>query len=218
MIQIHALCSMSAAEEPRAILLLDNQMFQVQIFHIFQELIKCERNLSSYVFLICGHEKLPLNSIRYLSKCCPEAKIVVMYPKKDKRRYIEHADAGVLAYVREDIPIDDLQQILILVSKGYSILSADAYEYTLTDMRKMKKPSQVSVTIDQYLAQYPNLNKTECQIIEHIYLGKSNKEIAKSLFLSEGRVKNIITHLFDIFQVHDRHALVTRFFSQITSE
>ena len=47
----------------------------------------------------------------------------------------------------------------------------------------------------------------EQQIIEYIVEGKTNKQIAQILCLSEGRVRNIITDIFNKLKVKDRTQL-----------
>ncbi|WP_327194586.1 response regulator transcription factor, partial [Paenibacillus larvae] len=54
-------------------------------------------------------------------------------------------------------------------------------------------------TLDQY-----GLTKAEQAIVEKISEGLSNKEIAGTLFLSEGTVKNYISGILDKFSLRDR--------------
>ncbi|WP_315861987.1 response regulator transcription factor [Paenibacillus larvae] len=53
--------------------------------------------------------------------------------------------------------------------------------------------------MDQY-----GLTKAEQAIVEKISEGLSNKEIAGTLFLSEGTVKNYISGILDKFSLRDR--------------
>jgi DNA-binding NarL/FixJ family response regulator len=48
------------------------------------------------------------------------------------------------------------------------------------------------------------LTQAEQQIVKHIADGQSNKEIAASLFLSEGTVKNYISEILDKLELRDR--------------
>ena len=50
------------------------------------------------------------------------------------------------------------------------------------------------------VAEQYNLTKRERELVELIYQGKSNKEIAEELFLSESTVK---THIYNIFRKMD---------------
>ncbi|NLD20753.1 MAG: helix-turn-helix transcriptional regulator [Clostridiales bacterium] len=59
--------------------------------------------------------------------------------------------------------------------------------------------SDIKVRIDEVCVQY-KLTPREKEFIELIYSGKSNKEIAEVLFLSESTVK---THIYNIFRKMD---------------
>ncbi|WP_072328896.1 MULTISPECIES: response regulator transcription factor [unclassified Paenibacillus] len=48
------------------------------------------------------------------------------------------------------------------------------------------------------------LTATELQVVEHIAEGRSNKEIAQDMFLSEGTVKNYVTDILSKLGVRDR--------------
>lgn len=50
----------------------------------------------------------------------------------------------------------------------------------------------------------PQLNSTENSIVQLIYEGLSNKEIAHKLFLSEGTVRNSISTILSKLQLRDR--------------
>ena len=52
-----------------------------------------------------------------------------------------------------------------------------------------------------------NLTPKERVVINHIVTGKSNKEIAATLFLSEGRVKNIVSGILMKLNLEDRTQL-----------
>ena len=53
----------------------------------------------------------------------------------------------------------------------------------------------------------PELTKRELDIIKFLAEGKSNKEIAAVLFLSEGTVRNYITILLEKLKLRDRTQL-----------
>ncbi|WP_337098702.1 response regulator transcription factor [Paenibacillus sp. YIM B09110] len=51
------------------------------------------------------------------------------------------------------------------------------------------------------------LTQAECQIVRHVADGQSNKEIASSLFLSEGTIKNYISEILNKLELRDRTQL-----------
>ncbi|WP_026919484.1 response regulator [Gordonia shandongensis] len=54
----------------------------------------------------------------------------------------------------------------------------------------------------------PALTARELEIVEHLDLGLSNREIAKRLFISEATVKSHLVHIFDKLDVGSRSKVV----------
>ena len=78
-------------------------------------------------------------------------------------------------------------------------------EFALNDSKKKKVIPQVDLEKSDELRKL--LSDKEIQIIQHIVEGKGNKKIATELKLSEGRVRNIITEIFNKLKVKDRTQL-----------
>ena len=53
------------------------------------------------------------------------------------------------------------------------------------------------------------LSGREIEVLTNVADGKSNKEIAKALFISEATVKTHLIHIFSKLEVDDRTAAVT---------
>lgn len=65
-------------------------------------------------------------------------------------------------------------------------------------------PSSPASGFGQANRSIPGLTQAECQIVRLIADGQSNKEIAASLFLSEGTIKNYITEILGKLELRDR--------------
>ena len=60
-----------------------------------------------------------------------------------------------------------------------------------------------------------DIGEKEQEIIEQAAMGKSNREIAQSLFLSEGTVRNYISAILEKLSLRDRTQLVVFYFTKI---
>lgn len=60
-----------------------------------------------------------------------------------------------------------------------------------------------------------NINEKEQDIIEQVALGKSNREIAEALFLSEGTVRNYISTVLDKLSLRDRTQLAVFYYRNV---
>ena len=60
-----------------------------------------------------------------------------------------------------------------------------------------------------------DISEKEQEIIEQVALGKSNREIAGELFLSEGTVRNYISSVLDKLSLRDRTQLAILYYQNV---
>ena len=102
--------------------------------------------------------------------------------------------AGAIGYLLKDAPRDDLFHAIRAASRGESVLT----------------PSVASRVMEQMRAPgHTTLSGREIEVLTEVADGKSNKEIAKALFISEATVKTHLIHIFSKLEVDDRTAAVT---------
>ena len=62
--------------------------------------------------------------------------------------------------------------------------------------------------------EFPGLTEREADILTHVASGMNNREIAETLFLSEGTVRNYISGLLDKLQLRDRTQLAIYYYRE----
>lgn len=101
--------------------------------------------------------------------------------------YFERArKAGVRGYLLKDSPIEELVASIRLIVAG----------------RRIYAPELVDVAFEDY-RENP-LTKRENDVLKLIAEGKTTKEIAKQLFLTNGTVRNYISTIFEKLEVSNR--------------
>ena len=103
-------------------------------------------------------------------------------------------EAGATGYLLKDTPRDELFAAIRSVAQGKAVL-APTVATRLLRQRKTLAGEVLSVR--------------ELEVLSLVARGASNKEIARSLFLSEATVKSHLIHLFGKLGVTDRTAAVT---------
>ncbi len=141
----------------------------------------------------------------------PRMAVVILTPTEDEERLFQSIKAGAAAYYNRNITPDELADAVRRVSQG---------EYLINDDVLLSKPQLASrvlksfreLTIEEEDPQtkdlYSPLSGREVEILDYIARGNSNKEIAKSLKISDQTVKNHITSILKKLSVNDRTAAV----------
>ena len=102
--------------------------------------------------------------------------------------------AGAIGYLLKDAPRDDLLHAIRAASRGESVLTPSVASRV---MERMRAPSHTT------------LSDREIEVLTKVADGKSNKEIAQTLFISGATVKTHLIHIFSKLGVDDRTAAVT---------
>lgn len=130
-----------------------------------------------------------------------ESKVIVL--SKDKEGIIQAISNGANGYVLKTINSEDLILTIKSTVRGLSVMHQEAFSGFARQMRNDKKSdSPLRQTWDV------NLTKRELEIIHQVIEGKENREIAKSLFISEGTVKNTISGILKKLNLKTRIQLV----------
>ncbi|HIV74119.1 MAG TPA: response regulator transcription factor [Candidatus Pseudogracilibacillus intestinigallinarum] len=95
--------------------------------------------------------------------------------------------AGVQAYLLKDSPIEQLAEAIRLVMAG----------------RKMYAPELMDMMYESDFIENP-LTERESEVLSLVAKGKSTKEIAATLFLSPGTVRNYMSTILEKLQVGNR--------------
>lgn len=108
----------------------------------------------------------------------PDAKIIVVTSYGSDHDIYAALEAGAHAYLLKDIPRQQLLECIRTVNEGRKCISPDVGERLAMQMGA------------------PKLTKREMEIVQLIASGKSNKEIAVALEISESTVKVHMLHIF----------------------
>jgi DNA-binding NarL/FixJ family response regulator len=124
----------------------------------------------------------------------------------DDDEYIAQAIRnGANGYLLKNIPPSRIINGIKTVHEGSLLIHPDIAR-KLAGMLKIPSGSSASHASGrkQTSDAIPGLTQAECQIVRLIADGQSNKEIAASLFLSEGTIKNYITEILGKLELRDR--------------
>ena len=133
-----------------------------------------------------------------------DAKILLLTTFSDDEYIIKALDIGVKGYILKQ----DFAGIVSAVKAVYNGQSVFGGEI----VNKIPVLKQAPKEFD--FASY-DIGEKEQEIIAQVGLGKSNKEIADTLFLSEGTVRNYISTILEKLSLRDRTQLAVFYLTKI---
>lgn len=112
---------------------------------------------------------------------------------------LQAAAAGAQGFLLKDAAPEDLRDAIVAVVRGDSLLQP-----VTTD------PVRARYAYHAQEAPKANFSEREVAVLRLLAGGYSNKEIARSLFLAEGTVKNYVSDILDKLGTRDRTRAVLK--------
>ena len=130
-----------------------------------------------------------LEALRRIRAADPEARVLVLTSAQDDRAVREAIDAGAVGFLFKDVSRRDLVRAVRDAAAGRPTLHPEAQRVL------MKRPER---------SPLDELTPRERSVLELIAQGRSNRQIALRLELTEGTVKGYVSTILDKLGVQDR--------------
>lgn len=132
-----------------------------------------------------------LTAIRQIRQLQPHCQVVVLTSCEDEQLVRQAIRAGAVGYWLKDLTRADLATAIRAAARGEPTLHPFAQRILI---RQSLAPSIFR----------PDLTSREQDVIRLLTKGKSNKEIAATLHLTEGTIKGYVSKIFEKLEVADR--------------
>lgn len=144
---------------------------------------------------------------RKLLAASPKLRILVLTGYSEDATVIAALQSGAHGYVLKDVRMDDLLTAIRTVAGGRGYLDPRITQQTLNWL----KSTSLRRELPQGLAK---LSRQERLIMPLLAEGKTNKEIAVQLHLSDKTIKNYLANIFTKIQVKRRSEAVAWFIKE----
>ena len=141
----------------------------------------------------------------------PEAK-VIMLSIHDDESYVMHAlKTGALGYMLKEMDADAIIQAIKVVAAGGSYLHPKVTKNLVSEFRRLsERENKGTFHQSEIRRPFHLLTKRECEVLQLLTDGQSNRMIGETLFISEKTVKNHVSSILQKMNVNDRtQAVVT---------
>ncbi len=129
----------------------------------------------------------------------PEIGIVALTMHDDDKTIFELVRAGVNGYLLKDSDSSEVLKAIRAINKGESIIHPHIAKKILGELTRTPPPKKKEGAENRY-----HLSVRELDVLQRLASGKTNKEMANDLDLSEKTVKNHLHTIFVKMEVDDR--------------
>jgi len=126
----------------------------------------------------------------------PNSKVIMLTSYAEDEMLFSAIRAGAAGYVLKQIGGDDLVRAIEAVSRGEALLDPAVTQRIFQEVRKAAKEEEASA--------FSALTQQEKHVLLLVSEGKTNREIAKALFLGEGTVRNYVSSILSKLGVSNR--------------
>lgn len=143
-----------------------------------------------------------VQATRALKALNPEIRVVILTTFHDDAYIFDSLREGANGYLLKDAPPETIAQSIRAVFDGGAMIQPEIASRLIRQFNKIQENRPSFVEGDKEI-----LTKREGEICSLVARGLNNREIADTLFLSEGTVKNHVTRILDKLNLRDRTQL-----------
>ncbi len=130
----------------------------------------------------------------------PSVGVIILTMYTEEKYIFDLVRAGAAGYLLKDVDSGQIAKAIKVVANGESILNPSIANKILSEFTKLSKKNEKQ----GYYKNHDGLTRQELIILNLLSEGRTNKEIAKELGLSEKTIKNHMYKIFKRLNVKDR--------------
>ncbi|HEX9889831.1 MAG TPA: response regulator transcription factor [Nitriliruptorales bacterium] len=140
-----------------------------------------------------------IEATRQIKEELPHTKILMLTISDEEDDLYQAIKAGANGYLLKEISIDEIGNAVRSVHGGQSLISPSMASKLLNEFASMIKKEE-----EKQQVPAPRLTPREMEVLQHVAKGMNNREIAKTLFISENTVKNHVRNILEKLHLHSR--------------
>ncbi|MBY6037072.1 response regulator transcription factor [Fictibacillus nanhaiensis] len=150
-----------------------------------------------------------VEATRRLVEKSPETKVIILSIHDDET-YVSHAvQTGASGYLLKEMDADSLIEAVRVVAEGGAYLHPKITYNLLNEFRRLSTTSKTQSNKTgfvevEYRKPLHILTRRECEVLQLLADGRSNRTIGEELYISEKTVKNHVSNILQKMNVNDR--------------
>ncbi len=131
-----------------------------------------------------------------ITKTHPDVKVIILTSYAEDEMLFSAIRAGASGYVLKQIGGEDLIKAIESVERGEALLDPAVTQRVFQEVRRAVKEEEASA--------FANLSTQEKHVLLLVAEGRTNREIAKELYLGEGTVRSYVSSILCKLGVSNR--------------
>ena len=140
--------------------------------------------------------KSGIDACEEIKQIAPDTKVIMLTSYAEDEMLFSAIKAGASGYVLKQIDSEGLIKSLEAVARGEASLDPAVTQRVFQEVRKAVKEEEA--------ASFINLSQQEKMVLKLVSEGKTNREIAQTLYLGEGTVRNYVSSILSKLGVSNR--------------
>lgn len=137
-----------------------------------------------------------IEACQEITRQLPDTKVIMLTSYAEDELLFSAIRAGAVGYVLKQISSTDLIRAIESASRGEATLDPSLTQRVFIEVKRAIQ--------NEEKAAFSDLTPQEMQVLASIVEGKTNREIADTLFLSEGTVRNYVSSILSKLGVSNR--------------
>ena len=137
---------------------------------------------------------------RTLASVLPATRILMLTVSDEEDDLYEAIKAGASGYLLKEISIEEVAGAVRSVMAGHSLISPSMASKLLTEFTALSRQADGRPAT----VAGPHLTDRELEVLRLVATGRSNREIAAALSISENTVKNHVRNILEKLHLHSR--------------
>lgn len=131
----------------------------------------------------------------------PHTKVLMLTTFKDSELIFQALEEGASGYLLKDLSVDAIVKAIMTVLSGGIVLPPQLTAQIIHELRRNKENDASTIQVPKL---FHELSLREVEVLRHLGEGRNNKEIAASLYITEGTVKNHVSNIISKLEMRDR--------------
>jgi two-component system, NarL family, response regulator DevR len=137
-----------------------------------------------------------IEATQEITENLPETKVIMLTSYAEDEMLFSAIRAGAVGYVLKQIGSNDLIRTIEAASRGEATLDPSLTQRVFSEVRRAVQKEE--------MVAFNDLTPQEMQTLALVAEGRTNREIAEALFLSEGTVRNYVSSILAKLSVSNR--------------